>query len=94
MPLAFFHRAAERLADPRSYVNLPVNNGTFEVWESRKVIWPAKDSPLTEENGFLRVPLKSGSRKYYSCDACYLLGASYTYDEFRSMLLNSQITTD
>ena len=94
LPMALFQRAAERFVDPRHYVNLPVDDGVLEVWEARKPIWPAKDSTLTEENGMLRVPMKSGSRKYYDCDACYILGASYAYDQFRSMLLNAEITTD
>ena len=94
LPLAFVQRAAERFTDPRHYVNLPVGEKAVEIWESRKVIWPAKDSPLTEEDGVLRVPVKSGSRKDYGQDACYLLGAGYTYDDFRSMLLGAEITTD
>ena len=94
LPLAFFQRAAERLADPRYYANLPVGDNALEVWEARKPIWPAKDSPLSKENGVLRIPVKSGSRKYSSCDDCYLLGASYTYDEFRDMLLSAEITSD
>ena len=94
LPMAFLQRAAERFADPRHYANLPVDDGVVEVWEARKPIWPAKDSPLSAEDGILRVPVKTGSRKYYSCDACYLLGASYTYDQFRTMLLSAEITTD
>ena len=35
----------------------------------------------------LRVPVMSGSRKYCDCDARYLLGASYRYDQFRTTLL-------
>jgi hypothetical protein len=94
LPLAFFARARGRLADPRYYVELPVDTGFLEVWENRDVIWPAADSPLSVRDGFLPVPVMTGSRKYANCDCCYLLGASYAYDEFRDMLLAAEITSD
>ena len=90
LPLALFQRAAERLADARLYASLPVDGGAFEVWSDRQPIWPAADTPLCAEDGLLRVPVKSGSRKY-DLDNCYILGAGYPYDGFREMLLGAEI---
>ena len=93
LTLALLTRAKQRLGDPRYCANLPVEEGALEVWEARKVIWPAKDSPLSASDGILRVPVMTGSRKYASCDCCYLMGASYTYDEFRDLLIHAGINT-
>ena len=94
LPMAFVQRAAERLADERLFTHLPLDAGALEVWETRQAIWPSNDSPLRAENGVLRVPVKSGSRKYSHCDDCYVLGAGYTYDDFRAILLSAKISTD
>ena len=94
LPMALLVRAQGRLADRRYYVDLPVDQGFLEVLENRKVTWPAEDSPLAAQDGILRVPVMTALRKYASCDCCYLLGASYTYDEFRDMLLGAKITSD
>ena len=93
LTLALLTRAKQRLADPRYYAHLPVKEGFLEVWEARKVIWPAKDSPLSASDGILSVPVMTGSRKYASCDVCYLMGASHTYDEFRDLLIHAEINT-
>ncbi len=94
LPAALLVQMKPRLADLRYYAHLPVKDDALEVWEARKVIWPAKDSPLTADNGVLHLPVMTGSRKYSSCDTCYLLGASYSYDQFREMLISAEITSD
>ena len=93
LPVALVARAGARLADPRQFVELPTDRGMFEVWENRRTIWPSKDSPLQARNGILRVPVMTGLRKYDSCDCCYLIGASYTYEQFRELLVNAPIVS-
>ena len=60
----------------------------------RDMVWPTDGSPLSVKDGLMRVPVMTGLRKYASCDCCYLLGASYSYDEFRALLLSAEITSD
>ena len=94
LPMALIARAQGRLADPRYYIDLPVDDGFIEVYSGRDMIWPADESPLSVKDGLMRVPVMTGQRQYASCDCCYVLGASYSYDEFRKLLLRAKITSD
>ena len=94
LPMALVVRAQGRLVDPRYYIDLPVGDNFIEVYSGRDMIWPADDSPLSIKDGLMRVPVMTGQRQYASLDCCYLLGASYSYDEFRDMLVNATITSD
>ena len=76
------------------YIDLPVDDGFIEVYSGRDMIWPADESPLSVNDGLMRVPVMTGQRQYASCDCCYVLGASYSYDEFRELLLRAKITFD
>ena len=58
------------------------------------MIWPADKSPLSVKDGLMRVPVMTGQRQYASCDCCYLFGASYSYEEFRRLLLSAEISSD
>ena len=94
LPMALITRAQGRLADPRYYIDLPVDDGFIEVYSGRDMVWPSDESPLSVKDGLMRVPVMTGLRKYASCDCCYVLGASYNFDEFRKLLLSAKITSD
>jgi len=94
IPVAFMVRASARLADRRTFVEIPTDLGIFEVWSERKTVWPAAAWPFGADKGILRVPVMTALGRFPGLNRCYLIGSSFSYDEFRDLLLNASISTE
>ena len=89
--LGFFARARCRLGDPHYAAHVAPAGEHLEVRDIRdRVLLPGGDGPLIERDGRLAVPVLSGIRKYPE-DACYVVGCSTRYQQFRDLLAGAAI---
>ena len=93
-PIGLYARAWCRLRDPQYVVKAPLNQDSCEVWTEQSYgtkVWPGESSPITAENGHLRIPVLNGIRRDATDGAFYVIGNGIAFEEFRRILVNSEI---
>ena len=95
-PMGLFVRARARLEDPSYFVHVPIEGVSLEGWNvTGHKVWPSENPSLAVQNGNLRVPVLSGTRKVSSeLQTCYLIGCDTAYDRFRELLYTATIYSE
>ncbi len=94
--IALLARSSCRLKDPQLFARVPIEGMSAEVRdESEKKHWPKADPQqpaLAAEEGCLKLPVLSGSRRDAFSGAFYLIAEGIPMDQFRKRLVEAKIS--
>ena len=91
IPLALFAKAGAKFTDPNHDVKIPLSQLEVEAWDLQQKLWPTNDSILETDNEYLSVPVLNATSKRPN-ETCYLIGCNVTYENFRNILVQAEIT--
>ncbi len=80
--IGWFHKALATIGEPSVFARLEMGSITVQVHSRNAIIWPARDSIIEWNDGYLTIPVRG---------AHYILARDITFAHFREALVRAEL---